>query len=199
MDYKSFKLEQEICIDEVVSVHYFEFCSDYSFYGEKHPFWELLYIDKGEAEITAENRSQIMRKGEIIFHKPDEFHNVRANGVVAPNLVIFAFYCDSPAMKFFENYKATIGDTERALMGKIINEAENAFSTPLNDPQTKALVANEDALIGAQQMVKVNLEMLLIELMRSAKKETVTAPKPSSLIKGKSQQEFIERVSKYLE
>lgn len=198
VDYQSVKLNEDIVIDSLVTVHYFEFCSDYEFYGEQHPFWEMLYVDKGEVEVTAGSENVLLHKGEMIFHKPNEFHNVKANGVVAPNLVIFSFYCDSPAMSFFENYKVSIGDTERTLMGKIISEAENSFITPLNDPQTKQLVKNEAAPVGSEQMLKINLEMLLIEIIRAGTQKAQQA-KPTSLIKGKTQQEFIDRVTAYLE
>ncbi len=201
MDYKAVKLSQDVCVDNIVSVHYFEFCSDYCFYGEKHPFWEVLYIDKGEAEITADDESFIMKKGELVFHKPNEFHNIKATGSVAPNIVIFSFYCDSPAMQYFENFKTTIGDVERSLLARIIAEAESSFTTPLNDPETEMLEVDENAVFGSQQMLKIGIESLLIELLRLEQKPVVNTiqQKPTSLIKGRSQQEFIDRVSMYLE
>ena len=74
----------------------------YSFPGESHDFWEFLCVDKGEVEITADNRAYTLKKGEIIFHKPNEFHTVRANGKIAPNLVVISFDCTSPCMDYFQ-------------------------------------------------------------------------------------------------
>ena len=198
MDYQAVLLKEDFKIDKLVSVHYFEFGSDYCFYGEKHPFWEILYIDKGSVKIIAEDQTHIMKKGEIIFHKPNEFHNIIADGVSSSNVVIFTFHCDSADMSFFENFKGTIGNTERALMGHIVAEAEKAFITPMGDPQTERLVPDENAPIGSQQLVKINIEMLLIELIRNSAKHE-TEKKPTSLIKNKSQNDFIDRVIEYLE
>ncbi|MDO5602738.1 MAG: AraC family transcriptional regulator [Oscillospiraceae bacterium] len=197
MEYEALTLCEELKIDSIVTIHYFEFCSDYAYHGEKHPFWELLYVDKGEVEITAGPRKFNLKKGEIVFHKPDEFHSIKANGVVAPNLVIFSFYSQSAAMRFFEERVMTVGDTGRVLMGRIVNEAQAAFKTPLNDIETKRLERDPDAPFAAEQIVKLSLESLLIELVRQG--PDAPQARPTSLIKGKSQQEFIDKVSKYLE
>lgn len=197
MEYQAFTLREEVKIDSVVTIHYFEFCSDYAYHGERHPFWELLYVDKGEVEITAGERTLVLKKGEVVFHKPNEFHNIRANGIVAPNLVIFSFYTQSEAMKFFEERVMSVGDRAKDLMGRIVNEAEDAFSTPLNEIETKVLERSETAPFAAEQMVKLNLEILLIELIRQ--ESEAQKPKITSLIKDKGQQEFIDKVARYLE
>ena len=75
---------REMAVDAIVTVHYFEYAKNYVFEGEKHDFWELLYVDKGEVEVMADSTGYRLRQGDMIFHKPDEFHNVFANGVVAP-------------------------------------------------------------------------------------------------------------------
>ena len=53
MEYVKPRLQQAITIDAVVSVHYYEYPIDFAFSGEVHDFWELVYVDKGEAVITA--------------------------------------------------------------------------------------------------------------------------------------------------
>ena len=40
-------LKKEITIDQIVTIHYFELLKDYKFMGERHDFWEFLYVDKG--------------------------------------------------------------------------------------------------------------------------------------------------------
>ena len=83
MAFKSLELKEEIQIDKIVTIHYFEYMSDYSFTGESHDFWEFLCVDKGEVDIVAGDKPYTLQKGEIIFHKPNEFHSVQANGTIA--------------------------------------------------------------------------------------------------------------------
>ena len=129
-------LAKAIDIPAVVTVHYFEYAKDYVFEGESHDFWELLYVDKGEVEVMADKTGYRLRQGDMIFHKPGEFHNVFANGVVAPNLVVVAFLCESPGMRYFEGKILRTGADERELLARLVNEARDAFSCPLDDPHT---------------------------------------------------------------
>ena len=46
-----------------------------------------------------------------------EFHNVVANGKIAPNLVVVAFGVHSPAMAYFENKILRVSDSEKNLLG----------------------------------------------------------------------------------
>lgn len=99
--YIATELRKVIDVQSIVTVHYFEYAKNYVFEGERHDFWELLYVDKGEVEVMADEVGYRLKRGEMIFHKPNEFHNVFANGVVAPNLVVVAFVCPSPRHDLF--------------------------------------------------------------------------------------------------
>lgn len=48
MAYVKTYLKREIVIDSIVTIHYFEYTSDFIFHGESHDFWEFLYVDRGE-------------------------------------------------------------------------------------------------------------------------------------------------------
>ena len=129
MNYRGISLSRDFEISKLFSVHYFEYMSDFFFPGEAHDFWELLCVDRGEVEVTADSHHYTLKRGEIIFHKPNEFHGLKANGTVAPNLVVISFRCLSPAMSFFEEKILTIGEIEKNLLASIIIEAKNAFSS----------------------------------------------------------------------
>ena len=195
MNYLPTVLNECFSIDKLYTVHYFEFSKNYSFEGESHPFWEFVYVDKGEADIIAGERKYHLTKGQIVFHKPNEFHTVMGNGVTAPNLLIVSFQCDSPAMSFFEDRISVIGDSEKVKLAKIIQESALAFSTPLDDPMTKCLERNN--IPAAEQYIKINLEGLLLDLY--TKKESVGSKAPSSLLRENSQNETFEKIVKYME
>jgi len=54
MSYQFTELKEELIIKKIVSLHYFEYMSDFTFPGESHNFWEFLYVDKGELQVTAD-------------------------------------------------------------------------------------------------------------------------------------------------
>ena len=70
--------DSTISIHEVFTIHYFEYMSDFSFAGESHNFWEFVFVDKGEIDIYMESIHARLKKGEVAFHKPNEFHRLQA-------------------------------------------------------------------------------------------------------------------------
>ena len=114
MAYCPIRLAVDLDVEEIITVHYFEYRNDFSFEGESHDFWEFLCVDKGEVQVRAGTETYLLKKGEMIFHKPNEFHSVMATGQSAPNLVVISFSCHSEAMRFFENALLTIGEEERS-------------------------------------------------------------------------------------
>lgn len=159
-------LTSELIVTDIITIHYFEYRSDFFFPGEYHDFWEFLFVDKGEVIVMADEEEHTLHTGDIIFHKPNEFHNVRANGVVAPNLVVIAFSCESPAMEFFHNKILKVGERGRSILARLINEAMLAFSSPLDDPYLTGLALKEELPFGSLQVIKLHLEQLLIHFIR---------------------------------
>ena len=47
MAYKSTTLRTALTVRNIVSIHYFDYMSNFTFTGESHDFWELLCVDKG--------------------------------------------------------------------------------------------------------------------------------------------------------
>ena len=113
MIYHGINLRKSLNIGKIYSIHYFEYMNDFSFPGESHNFWEFICVDKGEVKITANHRPHILKKGDIIFDEPNEFHDVEAIKSIAPNLVVVSFECNDPIMNVFKNRILKIDETER--------------------------------------------------------------------------------------
>lgn len=166
MAYTPVRLARPIRIDELYTVHYFEYTSSYAFAGEAHDFWEFLYVDKGSVRVTDGEESFDLSRGQLVFHPPGRFHALSANGIAAPNLVVVSFRCDSPAMEFFRGRVLAAGSEERILLGRIIHESRALLSNPLNDPTTRAMTLRDDAPFGSAQLLSAAIEELLIRLIR---------------------------------
>ena len=166
MAFESTYLKEDIHIDRIYTIHYFEYMSDFDFPGERHNFWEFQCVDKGQAEVSTDNDTYTLSRGQIIFHKPNEFHSLKAAGNTAPNIVVVSFECDSPCMRFFENQLLTLTDTERNLMGMLIAEARRCIATPLDDPYTEKMEKRQDCLFGSEQLIRIYLEQMLILMIR---------------------------------
>ena len=196
--YQPTALRRDIAVPAVVTVHYFEYARDYVFEGEKHDFWELLYVDKGEVEVMADDTGYCLKQGEMIFHKPGEFQNVFANGLVAPNLVVVAFVCASPAMAYFEGKVVKAEEVERELLARIVHEARDAFSNPLDDPGSLKMERASSSAFGSEQMIGLLLEQMLIRMVRRGAQRDV-AVKTSSSVKRRSDHDLVQRIIAYMQ
>ena len=176
MNYKKTVLKNDLVVEDVISIHYFEYAVDFTFSGELHDFWEFVYADKNELIVTADAREILLPQGCLYLHKPMEFHNVRGNGVNAPNSVIVSFSSQSPSLFEAAGKILPCRESEMALMAGIIEEGKRAFSSPLGDPYTEELVRVEDPVYGAEQLIRLRLEELLISLVRSARERGEAAP-----------------------
>lgn len=198
-DFVKLPVTRDICVDYLVTVHYFEYSKDFAFDTEEHDFWELVYMDKGEGTVLSDDVRYSLRQGELFIHKPGESHAAIANGVVAPNMVIVSFGCDSPVMDFFRhNQRLTVNDTERAILSDLIRESQRTFSTPLDDPYTKGLEIAEDAPVGGVQTVVNLLEQLLIRLYRRLNANDEKDVRLHSSVRLRVENEIVQRIIDYM-
>ncbi|QHQ61533.1 helix-turn-helix domain-containing protein [Anaerocolumna sedimenticola] len=198
MNYVKTALTEEFTIKDIVTIHYFEFAKDYIYEGESHNFWEFVYVDKGEVEIMAGTEGYKLKQGDVIFHKPNEFHNLWANGKAGPNLMVISFFCSSPSMSYFENKILSIGENERLLLAKIKKEAEGSFSSPLYVSTLEKLEKREITLFGGEQLIKLYLEMFLIYLVRKGSSITKEI-RLSSAVKERSEESIVNKIVNYLQ
>lgn len=162
MAYEGIELKEELRIEKVVTVHYFEYMNDFCFPGEVHDFWEFQCVDKGEVLV----QGKTIKAGQMIFHRPNEFHDLSANGEIAPNVAVVSFESHSEAMEFFEGKILEITEQERTLIGLIISEARRCIASPLDDPGLQKMERRAQAPFGSEQMIRICLEALLIGLIR---------------------------------
>lgn len=154
-------------VRQIMSIHYFEFKSSYNFQSETHTYWELVYIDKGTAIVTANGQKINLYQGEIIFHKPGERHAIASEPNDPPTVFIITFYCPSKHMRFFNNRHMNVPTPLRKYITEIISDGQEAYHLEDDSPYEVELKKREDGYFGSEQLIKLNLEMLLLKLIRS--------------------------------
>lgn len=197
MEYEPVGLPSELVVEQLYAIHYFEYTNDFIFHGEAHDFWEFLYVDKGEVIIRADERELTLKKDEIIFHQPNEFHSVCANGTVAPNLIVISFSCSSPCMDFLKEKSLKLTKNDRILLAQIVAEAGFFFAMPLNNPWTKRMEPAKNQPFGCGQMIRLYLEQLLLQLIRRC--QSAPLQTASGTYFHDSEEETYRRILLYLE
>ncbi len=167
VEIKSEPFEKIIDIQAVSSIHYFEFDDSFTDYPEAHSPWEIVYVDRGECEIIAEQNSFVLKQGEMFFHKPYEKHMLKTIKGVSPNIFIITFSCQSAAMNYFENRKVICSISIKQYISAIIHEATATFDLQFNNPKMYKLVKKDEMpLWSGEQSIIIRLELMLIEIVR---------------------------------
>lgn len=169
MQYASqeFKMNKVVDISSITSIHYFEFADDFIDTLEAHEPWELVYVDRGECNIIADENSFTLKQGEMYFHKPYEEHMLKTIKGIAPNIFIITFLSNSSSMSYFEDKKIEASMSTKQHISAIIHEASSTFDLPFNTPDMRGLtLRTQGSLWGGPQSVLIRLELMLIEIIR---------------------------------
>ncbi len=188
------ELEQVITVEKLITLYYFEFGKNYSFRGEHHNFWEIVYVDRGEIEVQADDKQHILRQGSIIFHKPNEFHRFDSGCETAPNVIVCSFDCHSEAMEQFSGKVMQINSYERKLLVQMLEEGQYAFEYPFSHP----LQRRTSAPIGCEQIFRSCLEMFLISLLRRLNDTTESIVTLSTAARENSEETLVEDICLYI-
>jgi AraC-like DNA-binding protein len=192
LDYVRTQLHKIINIDKIVSLHYYEYVKDFKGREEVHDFWELVYTDCGEIEVIADQTKHILKQGEIIFHKPNQSHNILALGVFA-SVFIVSYECLDEAVTFFEDKILILDDKEKEIMAEIFREGKAAFEGPFDRIVQEQLIRKEKQRLASEQLIRNHLEHLLIHILRK-NTEQAGAYEETILPNSRNERELVDQV-----
>ena len=161
------KIENLLLVNKIMTLHRFSFDKDFVSSGESHNFWEIVFAARESLVCTADEREIILEEGEVLFHKPNEHHILRANGRRAPQVLVISFECKSEAMRFFEEKKLRPDERCLRLLYSVFEEGEKTFDIAVSDPDRDRMELLASPTLGGEQLIKNYLELFLITLMRS--------------------------------
>ena len=159
-------LYSQINVTGIYTIHYFKYGRNFKFEGEKHDFWELVYLDSGNATVISDENQFKLKQGEAFFHKPNEHHNIFTDDEFA-NSAIITFECKSRSLKTLAGKVIKFGEYEKTILNKIINEAKISYGDKLNELYLTKMTKKCQAPFAAEQIIKNSIELLIISLIRN--------------------------------
>lgn len=166
-NYTTIGFHKIINVDKIITIFYMELSKDFYYDGEKHDFWEMVYIDKGEMICTADEKRFVLKSGEMTFHKPNEFHNLSGNCNTAPNVSIITFECRSRTMKLLEGRIFRLSAEEKSMLSVLFSEGLSCYRLEdEHNPLLQKMHKITPNPLGSSQMTKNLLEIFLIKLCR---------------------------------
>lgn len=160
MGFTLHRMQKEIALEGFYTLFYHEHTKDFYFRGERHGFWEMVYVDNGEIDIVAENIGYRLRQGDVAFHKPMEFHSLASNRLDPHSIIVATFETHSPAMSYFENRILTADTGQKKILSLFLREMTTLYGSDMTDGKRAAPV-------GTEQLITAYLEEFLISLLRA--------------------------------
>lgn len=164
--YYKYKVENLLNISKMVTVHYFGFSRGFKSVGESHDFWEMVYTDKGTLLCERDDELITVEEGEVIFHKPGEYHVHRTSEDSGASVFIISFVCKSEAVHFFDDRKMRLERDMLKYIYMLIEESRMTFDLKASNPSLKKMPLLPHPALGGTQTIKNLLEVLLIRMMR---------------------------------
>lgn len=186
MEFSLKGFETVVSVTRLANIHYFEFNEQYHTANDRHAFRELVYVDNGEIYVNAENYSGELKKNEIIIHKSLELHSIYCNAPTPPNVIIIGFESDCAELDSFSEQPHSLTHELVIQLTEVIKEGRTVFLPPYDVPNLKNMRKRSDYPFGADQMIRLKLELFLINLIRDKTEElgkNLSDAEPEKIIK----------------
>lgn len=159
-DYPEYVINKQI---DICAIHtFFEkiYEPDFYFNGESHNFWEVVFVIDGTVGVTADDKVFYLHSGQVIFHKPMEFHRIWAESGKRPTVCIISFTANSmPKMStYVYNLPTDISDS----IISIYEDAKKIFDMSF----IKIAEIGDDCKIQAQILAN-RIELLLLSIIHT--------------------------------
>ncbi len=166
----SFKLKEfeiPVNVTKIANVHYFEFVNQYNTKSDSHNFFELVYVDNGCINVYADNYTGELSNGQMIVHCPLEHHALKCESGASPNVIIIGFECNSKYLEQFSHSPVNLTSDQKRMLAETVNEGMNVYAPPYDIPNMLDMKKRDEYPFGADQMLKLRLEIFLISLIRT--------------------------------
>lgn len=170
--FKGIPLASELCVTGLISAFQYTFPMDFQNTGERHDGWEFVFVKQGSLCIHAEDSAYILKAGELVCHKPMEFHTLRP--IQDPTTaIILCFHCQGKAMQVFNNKILTATHRQKLYFNDLIGYAKNLLvpKEPHQITLDGGMSRSASGTVAQEQCVRNTLELLLLSLMSSESTE----------------------------
>lgn len=135
------------------------YSSDFYFSGERHDFWECVFVVEGKVGIAEDEKIYELSKNDIIFHKPMEFHRIWSSSGTCPKLIISSFTADGFGLDSLSEGVFSLDKTAALLL---FEASEIAIKSIINQPDWK-----NDYI--SQQLFANKLESMMLYILSGIK------------------------------
>lgn len=154
------------------NIYYFEFGKFHHHPTEKHDFWEMVYVDKGQVLANTDGNITTLKEGQAIFHGPCQEHAHVSDREVANNMLVVSFSVKGEPVEALSGKVFTLDKPCKTLLSLFTKEAKDALVSISNDFYNSRALDFSNQAPFSSQLMKMHFTELLIKLIRSEAPQT---------------------------
>lgn len=190
-------------ISGIYRIHYLELSAGHRKPSIPYDGWSITFIDKGAATVTLNKIPVTIESGQGYFLRPHAENTMDICQDKAANIYIVVFEIENDSLTDLADKVFPVTGVIRGYLKVLLKEAKFAFTNDLRVYDYPALVINPDAPFGAQQILRVYLELLLIEITRqhhgTARIDYAELSRETLIMQNIDTNPFFDQIVNYLE
>lgn len=149
-------------IKELIALELLDFEGKYQNYEEAHDFWEICYVLKGEILLSVDEKDFTLSEHDLILVSPNKKHSYFSEQGNDNRAFVVCFDSFSQVLNAISEHIFVKDSVQFICMEKILEEC----STTFHMNESEQLEALDEPQFGGQQALLLQLEYLLITLVR---------------------------------
>ena len=129
-------IPQRFFITAFFTPYDFQWDSHFTFLGEKHDSWEVVYVLAGEVECTEDERIYHLKAGDMLFHAPQEFHKIRSYARTEPHVFVFSFESTGSLPERLKDGILSLSPEEQKTYEALFDRAKAIYGGALTEPDS---------------------------------------------------------------
>lgn len=189
-------IEKNIVISSFNTIDYYNLNKDFYQIPDSHPYWELVYVDRGNIISNYDGIGHTLSEGEVIFHPPGRSHSHISNRLVSNSILVVSFTSESEILSTLKKKTFILSGTSKKLLSFFIEECKKTLGDIENTsggiPKELKITNN---IIGATQMMECYFIGFLYSLIESSSFSVLEKTHSSNILASNS---FVELIKSYL-
>ncbi len=101
--------------------------------GESHDFWEIVYVEAGEIQVTEDANIYRLKQGELILHAPMEFHSIKSDEHVPTKVLILSFATSGELPEELSRGVFRLSEEQQSDFYRLFRPIDRLFEVPSHD------------------------------------------------------------------
>lgn len=156
-------------VDMIVSAIIRNIYETFDYPGDMHDFWEMVYVMDGNATITEDENVYLMTSGNVIFHRPLEFHKlyIQYQQNSPTKIMILSFKCSGSAIESLGDGLFMMSDSQQKDLIDMYNTIMSTYKWVEGEGLVPLNAVGENTKNLDEMIVYSKLTVMLLTLAKN--------------------------------